>query len=141
MNLSEFYRDNPTIIETKIGDGTGAVVDIKTGQDNSKALNVSVANPVITTLSSVVASTVTRVPSSILNQILVSPNIMRKGLILYNDGTALQYVKFGSIASLIDFTIRLTGQSFYEVQSPIYNGRIDVISSSTDGAIQVTELS
>jgi hypothetical protein len=86
-------------------------------------------------------SVVTRVPSSVTNQALVAANPLRKGLCLYNHGNAYQYIKIGTTATLTDFTVVLTPRMFYEVQQPIYIGQIDVISSSTDGAIQVTELS
>lgn len=85
-------------------------------------------------------SVITRVPSSITNQVLVTSNADRKGLLFYNQGTALQYIKFGATATTINFTVILTRNMFYEVAPPVYLGQIDVISSSTDGAIQVTEL-
>lgn len=89
----------------------------------------------------VTTSVVTRVPSSTSNQVLVAANPLRQGLYFYNYGTAEQFIKFGTTASTLDFSVRLTGNSFYEVSQPIYVGQIDVISSSTNGAIQVTELS
>lgn len=85
-------------------------------------------------------SVVTRVPSSTTSIMLIAANSSREGLLFYNDSTANQWIKFGTTASAIDFTVRLTPRAFYEV-SPIYLGQIDVISSSTNGAIQVTELS
>lgn len=86
-------------------------------------------------------SVVTRVNSSTSSIVLIAANANREGLLLYNDSSATQYIKFGTTASLTDFTVKLTPRMFYEVASPIYVGRIDVISSSTNGAIQVTELS
>lgn len=85
-------------------------------------------------------SVVTRVPSSTTNQILILSNADRKGLLLYNDSTADQFIKLGTVATTTDFTVKLTRHMFYEVATPVYVGQIDVISSSTDGAIQVTEL-
>lgn len=85
-------------------------------------------------------SVVTRVPSSVTSVMLIAANSAREGLLFYNDSTANQWIKFGTTASATDFTVRLTPRAFYEV-SPIYLGQIDVISSSSNGAIQVTELS
>lgn len=86
-------------------------------------------------------STVTRVNSSTSSIQLVAANPNRIALYLYNDSTATQYVKIGTTASLTDFSIRLTPHMTYEMPIPIYVGQIDVISSSNNGAIQVTELS
>lgn len=97
--------------------------------------------PVDLTIDVAANSVVTRVPSSITNVTLVATNLNRKGLSLYNDSNALQYVKFGATATTTDFTFILTSRMFYEMPFPIYVGQIDVISSSTNGAIQVTELS
>lgn len=85
-------------------------------------------------------STVTRVASSTTNIVLVAANASREGLLLYNDGNATQTIKFGTTATATDFSIRLTPRMTYEMGNPIYVGQIDVISSSTNGAIQVTEL-
>lgn len=97
--------------------------------------------PVDLTIDVATTSTVTRVASSVTSIVLVAANANRKGLMLYNDGSATQYVKFGTTATTTDFTVVLTRKAFYEMSFPLYVGRIDVISSSTDGAIQVTELS
>lgn len=97
--------------------------------------------PVDLTIDVAATSVVTRVPSSVTNVTLAAVNANRKGLSLYNDSNALQYVKFGVTATTTDFTLVLTPRMFYEMPFPIYVGQIDVISSSTNGAIQVTELS
>ncbi|KKN30161.1 hypothetical protein LCGC14_0836750 [marine sediment metagenome] len=90
-------------------------------------------------LQTVGTSVVTRVPSSTSNQTLIASNGDRRGLLIYNDSIADQYIKLGTVATTIDFTVKLTRRMFYEV-TPAYVGQIDVISSSTNGAIQVTEL-
>jgi len=106
----------------------------------TQAVNIVSPIPLEITIEAAATSIVTRVPSSITNIILVAANPLRLGLLFYNDGTANQYIKFGTTASLIDFTVKLTPRMFYEVAAPIYLGQVDVISSSTNGAIQVTEL-
>lgn len=96
--------------------------------------------PVPVEIEIAVNSDVTRVNSSTSNITLVADNADRIALYLYNDSTATQYVKLGTTASSTDFSIRLTPHMTYEMPIPIYVGQIDVISSSTNGAIQVTEL-
>lgn len=100
-----------------------------------------VTGTLVITEGTVATSVVTRVPSSLSSQVLVAANPLRQGLLLYNDSTASQYVKFGITATNTDFTVLLVPKVFYEVAQPIFVGRIDVISTSTNGAIQVTELS
>lgn len=97
--------------------------------------------PVDLTIDVAAISVVTRVPSSLTNVTLKAANVDRKGLSLYNDSNTTQYVKFGVTATTTDFTMVLPSKGFYEMPFPIYVGQIDVISSSTNGAIQVTELS
>lgn len=97
--------------------------------------------PLPTTEAGATTSVLTRVASAVTNHLLVAANASRRGLLFYNDGTAIQYIKLGTVATLTDFTVALTSKAFYEVSAPIYLGQIDVISSSTNGAIQVTELS
>lgn len=97
--------------------------------------------PVDLTIDVAATSVVTRIPSSLTNVTLAAANLDRKGLSLYNDSNASQYVKFGTTATTTDFTMVLTSKAFYEMPFPIYVGQIDVISSSAVGAIQVTELS
>jgi len=109
-------------------------------------VNIVSPSPVPVTGTLVITTTVTnsvvsRVPSSLTSVTLVAANPLRKGLLFYNDSTATQYVKMGVTASTTDFTVKLVPQVFYEVAQPIFVGQIDVISSSTNGAIQVTEFS
>lgn len=109
-------------------------------------VNVVSPNPLPVTgtlviVTTVTSSVVTRVPSATSSHLLVAANPLRKGLLFYNDSNALQYIKLGTTASTSDFTVILTSKMFYEVAQPIYVGQIDVISSTTNGAIQVTELS
>lgn len=105
--------------------------------------DVNIVSPIPLEITIEVAATsvVTRVNSSTSNIQLVAANANRKGLLFYNDSTATQLIKLGTVATSTDFTVRLTPRMFWEVPSPIYVGQIDVISSSTNGAIQVTELS
>lgn len=116
---------------------TGTVTTIPSGTQD---VNIVSPDPLPIINASVAISTITRVNSAVTSHLLVAANLSRKGLLLYNDGTAQQFVKFGTISSGVDFTVRLTSQGYFEMPYPIYTGQIDVISSSVNGAIQVTEL-
>ena len=71
---------------------------------------------------------------------IAAPDLLRRGLILWNDSTATCYVKFGSAASNTSFTWRLTTQSGYELPIPVYIGEITAVWESATGSMQVTEL-
>ena len=103
--------------------------------------DVNIISPIpLEVIVKAATSTVTRVSSSTTSIVLVAANASREGLLLYNDSSATQTIKFGTTATATDFSIRLTPRATYEMGNPIYVGQIDVISSSTNGAIQVTEL-
>ena len=71
---------------------------------------------------------------------VVPANPFRRGAILWNDSTAVCYIKFGSTAGANDFTWRLSTQSGYELPDPIYQGEISAIWEAANGGMQVTEL-
>lgn len=118
---------------------TGTVTTIPSGTQNVYITGPSPL-PVTGIADTAAIAVVTRVASSTSNHMLVAANPLRKGLLFYNDSTAYQYVKLGTVASGLDFTVRLVPQVFYEVAQPIYLGQIDAISSSSNGAVQITEL-
>lgn len=137
-------RDYKTPLPVDVQNTTPIPVSATFTPSGTQDVNVVSPNPLpvsgtFTVTQTVAFSNVSRVISSITNQILVAANPLRKGLLFYNDSTSYQYVKMGILASSIDFTVRLVPQVFYEVAQPIFIGQIDVISSSTSGAIQVTE--
>lgn len=135
--------DGSLDVSLDTGDIEIGAVEIKDGSSDQRAtVNGSGELLVAATLAPTVitASTVTRVASATSSHLLVAANSARKALYFYNDGNAQQFIKFGTTASTTDFSVRLTSQSFFEVPLPLYLGQIDVISSSTNGAVQVTEL-
>lgn len=95
---------------------------------------------VTSTPAASVTSAVTRVATANTSHQLVASNAARKGLIFYNDSTSQQFIKFGTTASQTDFTLRMSTQDYYELPQPVYSGRIDVLGTNSNGAIQVTEL-
>lgn len=71
---------------------------------------------------------------------LLAANVARLGATIFNDSTAILYVKFGTTASLTSFTVRMISNAYYEVPFR-YTGRIDGIWASATGNARVTELS
>lgn len=57
---------------------------------------------------------------------------------IYNDSTAVLYVKFGTTASTTDYTVQIASQGYYEFPQPVYCGEVDGIWASANGAARVT---
>lgn len=85
------------------------------------------------------SSIVTSVADTITSTTLVAANTSAKERIIFNDSSAILYVKFGTTASSTDFTMKLyTDESL----TTKYRGRIDgVWSADSTGAARVTEIS
>ncbi len=92
-------------------------------------------------MTSLSSASVTSVNSSATNVTLVSSNIVRQGLILFNDSSQTVYVKFGATASSSDYTFKILAGGYYESPGDlIYTGRIDAIWASANGSMKITEL-
>src|SRR5690242_8450083 len=73
-----------------------------------------------------VTATVTSVPSDTNTVTLKAANANRRRLILYNDSTAVLYVKLGTGASATDFSFPLPANTLYEFPQPEpYTGIVD----------------
>ena len=81
----------------------------------------------------------TSVAASATSVTLLSALATRLGATLFNDSTAIAYVKFGTTASTTDFIVELGPNAYYEV--PVnYRGRIDCIWSSATGSMRIGEI-
>jgi len=104
------------------------------------ALVVAISpNNTISVSQTASTSSVTSVSGSASSVQLLAANTTRKGGTLYNDSTAILYLKLGTTASTTSFTVRILSNGYYEL--PIsYTGRIDGIWASATGAARITEL-
>jgi hypothetical protein len=84
-------------------------------------------------------STTSTVAGSASSVQLLAHNGGRKGATVYNDSTALLYVKLGTTASTSDFTVKMQPDQYYEVPFD-YVGKIDGIWASATGNARMTEL-
>lgn len=85
------------------------------------------------------SSSVTSVNDTASSTTLLAANTSRKEAIIYNDSTAILYVKFGTTASATDFTYKV--QPDAAIEDIRYTGRIDgVWASDASGAARITEL-
>lgn len=82
-------------------------------------------------------------PASTTSSTLIAANGARKGLILQNTDSNAALVKFGAVASAVSFSIRVPGNSNWEMTDTcVWTGRIDAIwsPSTGGGAMVVTEM-
>ena len=86
------------------------------------------------------AATLSNVASSASNGALVAANANRLGLLVFNDSSAVLYLKYGETASTSSFTVKIAAGAYWEMPQPIYVGQIDGIWASANGAARVTEL-
>jgi hypothetical protein len=82
---------------------------------------------------------VTSVASSASNVTLLASNTSRVGAAVFNDSTALLFVKLGATASATSFTVKLYQDGYFEVPFG-YTGIIDGIWASATGSARVTEV-
>jgi hypothetical protein len=102
-------------------------------------VNLGTNNDVISTPVKSTAPTTSNVSGSATNVTLLASNADRKGATVFNDSTAILYLKLGATASTTSFTVKLFENSYYEVPFD-YTGIIDGIWASATGSARVTEL-
>lgn len=83
-------------------------------------------------------ATLANVASSATNVTLFSADSDANGRTIYNDSTAVLYVKFGATASTTSYTVQLAAQAYYEFPQPVYAGQVDGIWASANGAARTT---
>jgi hypothetical protein len=86
------------------------------------------------------ASTTSSVNASVSSTTVLASNSSRRGATVYNDSTAILYLKLGSGSSSTSFAVRMSGGGYYEVPFG-YTGIITGTWSSATGSARVTELS
>lgn len=95
----------------------------------------------LTTKLSSDTSTTSQVADSSSSVQLLAANTSRLGATIWNDSTAILYVKLGTTASATDYTVQIVTGAYYEVPFG-YRGRIDGIWATDPGtgAARITEL-
>lgn len=79
------------------------------------------------------------VVSSASNVTLLASNSSRRGATVFNDSTAVLYLKLGATATTSSYTVQVPSNGYYEVPFN-YSGIIDGIWSAANGNARVTEL-
>lgn len=85
---------------------------------------------------------VTSVAASATAVTLLAANSRRVSFIVFNDSSAILYVKFGSGATATDYSVKLTAGQMYEPPAnAVYIGLITGVWASATGDARLTELS
>lgn len=60
------------------------------------------------------------------------------GRAVFNDSTAVLYLKFGAVASATSYTVQIAPNGYYEFPRPAYAGQVDGIWASANGNARTT---
>lgn len=91
------------------------------------------------TLTTPQSATTANVSSSASSVTLFTAMSGVRGRTVYNDSTAVLYLKFGATASSTSYTVQLAAGDYYEFPSPCYGGLVDGIWASANGAARTTQ--
>lgn len=137
------YRlQTQTILDDSAGHGPVAVKPAfqgATAADRALVVALSPNSPVTTSQARPATSVTSSVNSSATNVILLASNSSRLGATVYNDSTAILYIKMGATATTSDFTLKLFPSSYWEVPFG-YTGEIDGFWVSVNGHARIDEL-
>lgn len=86
------------------------------------------------------SSTPANVAASTSSVTLAAANASRRGLYVYNDGTANLFLKLGATASTSSFSVKIPAGGLYELPAPYYRGTVDGIWDAANGNARVTEI-
>jgi hypothetical protein len=121
-------------------ESTAAQAVTQSGTWNVGAVT-SITNTVATLETKPASSALTSVASSATSVSLLASNASRRGVILFNDSTAVLYVKLGATASTTSFSYKLAAGATLELPSPVFTGAIDGLWASANGSARITETS
>lgn len=117
--------------------GTIYVYGVCTADGESGIVALVGSSNIVTPIRSATA-TLSNVASSASSVTILAANTSRLGASVYNDSTALLYVKLGTTASSTSHTVQVTAGAYYEVPFN-YTGIITGIWASATGSARVTE--
>lgn len=84
------------------------------------------------------AATLANVSGAASSTVLFAATGNARGRTIWNDSSAILYVKFGATATSTSCTLKLIADAFYEFPQPVYSGVVEGIWASATGAARVT---
>lgn len=85
------------------------------------------------------AATLANVASSATNVTIFSGDNTVRARTLFNDSTAVLYLKFGATASTTSYTTQVAAGALFEFPQPTYTGQVDGIWASANGSARTTQ--
>lgn len=82
---------------------------------------------------------ITRVASSATSVQLLASTPTRRLATIYNDSSAVLYLKYGTTASATSKNLPIPAGGYFEFPHPIYTGRVDGIWANANGAADIVE--
>ena len=83
-------------------------------------------------------ATLSNVASSAASVPLIAAGVGAHGRIVYNDSTAVLYLKYGATASVTSYTVQVPAQGTFVFPEPLYVGEVDGIWASAAGNARIT---
>ena len=82
-----------------------------------------------------------RIAASVTTVTLAAPYAYRAGMHIFNDSSAVLYVKYGPSATTTDYALQLwPGELWTMPDDMVYDGIVTGVWGTANGAAQVTEL-
>lgn len=152
--LAQFDDVSPTAItENQFGNlrmsaNRNLYNTIRDAAGNERGANVTASNalvvdgsavtqPVKETRSTTPSQSSVSVGSS--NTAILASNANRLGFTIYNEGSAICYMKLGATASTTSYTCQIASGGYYECPFN-YTGAVDGITSASTAQLRITEL-
>jgi flagellar basal body rod protein FlgF len=107
--------------------------------DPALVVAISPNNSVAVSATGNATATLSNVAASATSVTLLASNANRKAATIWNDSTAILYVKFGTTASTTSCTVKLIADAYYEVPGG-YTGLVDGIWASATGTARISEI-
>jgi hypothetical protein len=90
------------------------------------------------TVTQATTATTTSVASSATSVTLFAASSNDRMRTIFNESTAVLYVKFGATASTTSYKFQLAPGALFEFTSPMYAGQVDGIWASANGFARLT---
>ncbi len=90
-------------------------------------------------VSNIQTATLTSVGSSATNVNLLAATAQINGRVVFNDSTAVLYLKYGATASTTSYTVQIAAGGYFEFPVPLYAGQVDGIWASANGNARLTQ--
>lgn len=112
---------------------------LEAGLDTSGVVRPFLTDPQGRLTNPTTGSNITSIAATTGNTTVLSPNNQRAGGVIFNEGPATAFVKFGANATQSSYTVQVATKGYYEIPFT-YQGRIDATFSTNTGNLRVTEL-